>query len=274
MFSSRDLRRKKNEENQKQEKKRVAVAVELLSSPALIFLDEPTSGLDSHSAMELVKTLKRLALSGCAVICTIHQPSSEVFEIFHRAILLRKGKQVFDGPSDDLIPHFAEAGYICKDNYNPSDFAMFHLQTMTDEEVAPLLRVTTPKRGSYLNNSTLQQQDVSQRADTRPPLMLQVKELAKREAKMYLRDKTSFIAGYVIGIVLTVITSLIFFQAGKEWGDDNDTDDILQSVNDHRQAVAFVVLNCMFNAAQPILLSFPSQRPVFLREYTSGMCVV
>eukprot|EP01060_Flectonema_neradi_P022084 TRINITY_DN302_c2_g1_i2.p2 TRINITY_DN302_c2_g1~~TRINITY_DN302_c2_g1_i2.p2 ORF type:complete len:608 (+),score=121.19 TRINITY_DN302_c2_g1_i2:3393-5216(+) len=248
------------------EKKRVAVAVELLSSPALIFLDEPTSGLDSHSALELVKTLRRLALSGCTIICTIHQPSSEVFELFQRVILLRKGRQVFDGNVTDLVPHFAEAGYICKDNYNPSDFAMFQLQTLSDEEVAPLLRVISPKRAAIEKIGA----DVEEGRLARPPLMLQITQLAKREAKMYLRDKTAFLAGYIVGILLTAITSLIFFQVGKEWGDDNDPDDILQSASDHRQAVAFVVLNCMFFAAQPILMSFPTQRPVFLREYTSG----
>ena len=252
-----------------QEKKRTAVAVELLSSPSLIFLDEPTSGLDSHAALELIKTLRRLALSGCSVICTIHQPSSEVFDLFHRVILLRKGEQVFDGSVCDIVPHFAEAGFICKDNYNPSDFAMFQLQTLSDEEMVPLMRVVTPKKAAPVLD--MSDQDSSRQALVRPPISLQIMELAKREAKMYIRDKAGFLAGLIMGTILIAITSLIFFRVGKEWGNDNDEDDILQSVTDHRQAVTFMALNCMFQAAQPVLLSFPNQRPVFLRESTSGM---
>eukprot|EP01060_Flectonema_neradi_P008520 TRINITY_DN1608_c1_g1_i2.p1 TRINITY_DN1608_c1_g1~~TRINITY_DN1608_c1_g1_i2.p1 ORF type:complete len:326 (+),score=36.90 TRINITY_DN1608_c1_g1_i2:911-1888(+) len=148
---------------------------------------------------------------------------------------------------------------------------MFQLQTLSDEEMAPLMRVVTPKKASpALDMSLADEAESSRQALVRPPLSLQIKELAKREAKMYVRDKTAFFAGLIMGIVLVALTSLIFFRVGKEWGDDNDQDDILQAVTDHRQAVTFIALTCMFQAAQPVLLSFPNQRPVFLRESTSG----
>jgi ABC-type multidrug transport system ATPase subunit len=61
--------------------------------PRLIFLDEPTSGLDSFSAATVVRKLVSLSRSeGCNVLCTIHQPASEVFHTFNRALLLYKGK--------------------------------------------------------------------------------------------------------------------------------------------------------------------------------------
>lgn len=64
------------------EKKRVAIGVELVSNPTCLFLDEPTSGLDSYSALNVVAVLKAISSTGCTIICSIHQPSSEVFNSF------------------------------------------------------------------------------------------------------------------------------------------------------------------------------------------------
>ena len=57
---------------------------QVLSDPPLLFADEPTSGLDSFAALTVVQTLQSLADAGRTIICTIHQPPSEVFDIFHR----------------------------------------------------------------------------------------------------------------------------------------------------------------------------------------------
>ena len=64
------------------EKKRVAIGVELVSNPTCLFLDEPTSGLDSYSALNVVAVLKAISNTGCTIICSINQPSSEVFNAF------------------------------------------------------------------------------------------------------------------------------------------------------------------------------------------------
>ncbi len=61
------------------EKKRVAIAVELITNPFFIVLDEPTSGLDSRAALHLIKLLRREAKAGKTVLCSVHQPSSELF---------------------------------------------------------------------------------------------------------------------------------------------------------------------------------------------------
>ena len=58
--------------------------LKVLTNPPLLFLDEPTSGLDSYMAQNILKTLKKMAAKGRTIVCTIHQPSSEVFELFDR----------------------------------------------------------------------------------------------------------------------------------------------------------------------------------------------
>jgi ABC-type multidrug transport system ATPase subunit len=76
-------------------RKRLTIGVELASKPELLlFLDEPTSGLDAQSAWNLVRFLRKLANQGQAILCTIHQPSSLLFESFDRLLLLETGKPV------------------------------------------------------------------------------------------------------------------------------------------------------------------------------------
>lgn len=68
------------------------MATELLSNPDVIFADEPTSGLDAFMALAVCKILRNLSKQGKLVICVIHQPSSEIFELFTNLLLLAKGK--------------------------------------------------------------------------------------------------------------------------------------------------------------------------------------
>ncbi|XP_047062624.1 ABC transporter G family member 11-like isoform X2 [Lolium rigidum] len=103
------------------EKRRVSIALELLMRPRLLFLDEPTSGLDSSSAFFVTQTLRGLARDGRTVIASIHQPSSEVFELFDMLFLLSGGKNVYFGQASQACEFFAEAGFPCPPLRNPSD---------------------------------------------------------------------------------------------------------------------------------------------------------
>lgn len=82
------------------ERKRVSVAVELVTRPPLIFLDEPTSGLDSTAALELMKTLKDLCQKGGhSIVTIIHQPRTTIFDLVDGLLLLSKGEEVYSGPA-------------------------------------------------------------------------------------------------------------------------------------------------------------------------------
>lgn len=85
------------------EKKRLSIALEILTRPRLLFLDEPTSGLDSASAFFVVQTLRNVARDGRTVISSIHQPSSEVFALFDDLFLLSGGETVYFGEAKSAI---------------------------------------------------------------------------------------------------------------------------------------------------------------------------
>jgi ABC-type multidrug transport system ATPase subunit len=77
-----------------EQKKRLSIAVELVANPSILFLDEPTSGLDARAASIVMRGLKRIALTGRAVCCTIHQPSIAIFNDFDSLLLLKRGGEV------------------------------------------------------------------------------------------------------------------------------------------------------------------------------------
>ncbi|EKM61431.1 uncharacterized protein PHACADRAFT_248034 [Phanerochaete carnosa HHB-10118-sp] len=111
-------------------RKRLTIGVELASKPELLlFLDEPTSGLDGQSAWNLVRFLKKLAASGQAILCTIHQPSSLLFESFDRLLLLESGGETVYfgdiGPDACVLrEYFARHGAVCPANVNPAEFML------------------------------------------------------------------------------------------------------------------------------------------------------
>ena len=77
------------------ERKRTNIACELITSPDLIMLDEPTSGLDSFTAFLIIKILQEYSRTGKTVIFTIHQPNTDIYELFDRLVLLVEGKLIY-----------------------------------------------------------------------------------------------------------------------------------------------------------------------------------
>lgn len=89
------------------ERKRLAFASEALTDPPLLICDEPTSGLDSFMAASVVQVLKKLSQRGKTVILTIHQPSSELFELFDKILLMAEGRVAFLGTPSEAVDFFS-----------------------------------------------------------------------------------------------------------------------------------------------------------------------
>ncbi|KAI0906706.1 P-loop containing nucleoside triphosphate hydrolase protein [Ustulina deusta] len=114
-----------------EQRKRLTIGVELVAKPELLlFLDEPTSGLDSQAAWSVCTLLRKLADNGQAILCTIHQPSSQLFMVFDRLLLLNdKGECVYFGDigkdGTTFTSYFEEHGAEpCDPGANPAEWML------------------------------------------------------------------------------------------------------------------------------------------------------
>ncbi|KAB2044114.1 hypothetical protein ES319_D01G067200v1 [Gossypium barbadense] len=119
------------------ERKRVSIGQEMLINPSLLFLDEPTSGLDSTTAQRLVSTLSEFAKGGRTIVLTIHQPSSRLFYMFDKVLLLSEGNPLYFGQGSATMDYFSRIGYAPSVAMNPSDFLLDLSNGITSSNESP-----------------------------------------------------------------------------------------------------------------------------------------
>ncbi|XP_024637157.1 pleiotropic drug resistance protein 1 isoform X2 [Medicago truncatula] len=114
-----------------EQRKRLTISVELVANPSIIFMDEPTSGLDARAAAIVMRTVRNTVDTGRTVVCTIHQPSIDIFESFDELFLLKSGgREIYAGPlgrySNQLIKYFESIEGVSKinDGYNPATWML------------------------------------------------------------------------------------------------------------------------------------------------------
>ncbi|KAK4747375.1 hypothetical protein SAY87_026412 [Trapa incisa] len=118
------------------ERRRASIARELVMRPHILFIDEPLYHLDSVSALLMMVTLKKLSSSGCTLIFTIYQSSTEVFGLFDRICLLSNGNTLFFGETLACLQHFSNAGFPCPIMQSPSDHFLRAINTDFDRIIA------------------------------------------------------------------------------------------------------------------------------------------
>lgn len=294
------------------QRKRTSIGVELITRPDIVLLDEPTSGLDSWAAYQVVRVLKDLAATGCTVICTLHQPSSEIFALVDNAICLCAGHCLFEGSREHMVQFFAKVGYKIPMGFNPADFAIFLMQTEPWERLEAIIRSSRRERERAHGSSSASARIGSGGAASRSELcrtphtgalvqqahatMLtpfaqksfakQLSQLIKRECRAVFRDRTTLTVRFCLSVVLTFLFGLVFKGVGRsilEREHQSQFDLMWTGLSDeevrtlrkrklewHFNAIVQVALVAMFSACQPVILTFPLERPVFLREHSSG----
>jgi ABC-type multidrug transport system ATPase subunit len=274
------------------ERKRVSVATELLSDPSILFLDEPTSGLDAFMADSVCMLLRKLANSGKIVICVIHQPSTDTFNLFTHLCLLAKGRLAYLGALDKAVTYFSSLGneYSCPDNYNPADFFIEKLAVIPNDyenSVKKLYTITDAYAASKLathNNRWLktindqvdtpssQNSDQSSSSDgTRKPLAIaitdyaaswntQFNESCKRTLLQYKREPVLTRARMGNALAMGTLIGIVYF------GQDNTSASV-----QNKLGVAFIMtINQSISSMLGVTQEVPRDFAVFLREYLAG----
>ncbi|XP_014494304.1 ABC transporter G family member 15-like [Vigna radiata var. radiata] len=233
------------------EKKRLSIALEILTMPRLLFLDEPTSGLDSASAFFVVQTLRNVARDGRTVISSIHQPSSEVFTLFDDLFLLSGGETVYFGEAKSAIEFFAEAGFPCPRKRNPSDHFLrcinsdFDIVTATlkgsqrihdvPNSADPFMNLATAeiksmlvekyRRSAYARRAKTRIQELSTDEGLQPQTQngsqaswwKQLSTLTKRSFVNMCRDVGYYWLRIIIYIIVSICVGTVYFDIGYSY---------------------------------------------------------
>ncbi|KAL7452187.1 hypothetical protein ACHAWC_003909 [Mediolabrus comicus] len=118
------------------ERRRLSVALELMTDPKILLCDEPTTGLDSAQAGKVVNLISKLAKErNIPAIATLHQPKSSIWKLLDSFILLAPGgKMCYAGNREDAIDYFKNIGYECPHDTNPAEF-FIDLVTIDTEDL-------------------------------------------------------------------------------------------------------------------------------------------
>ncbi|KAM5345876.1 hypothetical protein ACJ41O_011737 [Fusarium nematophilum] len=211
------------------EKRRTSIGVQLLANPSVLFLDEPTTGLDATSAYQLVRTLKKLAQKGRTIMTTIHQPRSEIWDLFDNLVVLTKGSPVYSGPVKDSVPWFGDLGFELPPFVNPAEFIIDiaavdnRTPELEQETTARVERLKaawnqeSEKRFAPLENTVDDgRRKQKKRAEKHAGFMRQLMVLTDRTLKVTYRDPLGMSASIMEAIFMGLVTGYLFFDLGRD----------------------------------------------------------
>ena len=231
------------------EKKRLCVAIELLTDPKILFLDEPTSGLDSKIALLLIEKLKRITNDGCMVICTIHQPQNKIFNLFDNLILMKNGLIIYNGS-----PSKARELILLNPlplSINDGDILIDEISTNDNINILPNILINM----SMYNDTSIFTPKSKQ------TWIKQFSILLRRNIKYHIYNWKLI----VINTLSTIIVS--FFVCMSVW---NSIGNNKKSAALRQAALFFSVINQGIVSSLQGTHSFPLERNIMLRERASG----
>jgi len=254
------------------QKRRVAIGCELLTHPTLLFLDEPTSGLDAAAAFYVIKTIRHLSEANRTILTVIHQPSSEVFELFDKLCLLSGGQVVYFGDADKALSMFESAGLPCPPLRNPTDHFLHVINKdfkvndkhgdEIDNNITTLLNTYRSTLGPEVNKEVVAmsaQGAAYEAGENQASYFTQLWWLTKRMFLNNWRNIGIFHLRLGMYIMLCIMMGTIYLQLGNSWKDSYSRTSMMFFV------VAF--LTFMSIAGFP---AFAEDMAVFMRERLNG----
>ncbi|KAF7823264.1 pleiotropic drug resistance protein 2-like [Senna tora] len=255
-----------------EQRKRLTIAVELVANPSIIFMDEPTSGLDARAAAIVMRTVRNTVDTGRTVVCTIHQPSIDIFEAFDELLLLKRGGQVIYAGSlgrhsHKLIEYFEAIPGVpkIKEGYNPATWmldvstigvetqlVLYHFFRRNQELIKQL---STPEPGS---------QDLYFPTKYSQNFITQCQACFWKQYWSYWRNSEYNAIRFFMATVIGIVFGIIFWNKGEKIGTQQELNNLLGAIY---SAILFLgAANA--SSVQPVV---SIGRIVFYRERAAGM---
>lgn len=263
-----------------EQRKRLTIAVELVANPSIIFMDEPTSGLDARAAAIVMRTVRNTVDTGRTVVCTIHQPSIDIFDAFDELLLLKLGGEpIYSGPlglhSTHLIEYFEGINGVpkIKDGYNPATW-MLEITTAAQEEALGVSFTDVYKKSELYKGTKEMIKELSIPPSgskdlyfpTRysQPFHTQCMACLWKQHWSYWRNPSYSAVRLLFTTFIALLFGMIFWDLGSK---RSKPQDLFNAMGSMYSAVLFLGVQ---NAAsvQPIV---DVERTVFYRERAAGM---
>ncbi|KAL7644554.1 UNVERIFIED_CONTAM: hypothetical protein RMT77_004091 [Armadillidium vulgare] len=263
------------------EKKRLAFACELITNPLLLLCDEPTSGLDSFMALSVMKAMKDLAARGKTVVSTIHQPSSEVFELFDRLLILAEGRVAFLGTVEEAHKFFNRLERPCPENFNPGDHFIHSMaikpgtekedresiQKICDdfrdhegkEIEAQIIEARIPPDEN--DESNMLSKITINKSPYRATYLNQFAAVFRRSGLELIREPSVTFVKIAQVTFFALMFGLIYLNQ-----DPNKA-----GIQNTSAAIFVFVTNISFSLLFPVVITFAGELPLFLREHWNGL---
>ncbi|KZV53761.1 ABC transporter G family member 11-like [Dorcoceras hygrometricum] len=262
------------------QKRRVSICIELLTRPKLLFLDEPTSGLDSAASFHVISRIVKLAEQDRrTVFASVHQPTAEVFELFHNLCLLSCGRTLYFGSASDANQFFSSNGFCCPPMRNPSDHYLRTINQDFDVDVEQgfggkltAAEATNILINSYNSSETFQQVKIHvnkicqqnsggalEKMERGAGFIRQCLVLTRRSFKNMHRDLGYYWLRFAIYIGLSLSIGTIFYDLGFSYS----------SIQARGSMLVFVASFMTFMAIGGFP-SFVEDMKIFTRERLNG----
>ncbi|KAK7277246.1 hypothetical protein RIF29_18397 [Crotalaria pallida] len=263
-----------------EQRKRLTIAVELVANPSIIFMDEPTTGLDARAAAVVMRTVRNTVDTGRTVVCTIHQPSIDIFEAFDELLLMKRGGQViYAGPlglnSHNLIEYFEAITGVpkIKDGYNPATWMLEITTPVVEYQLGIDFAEIYSKSELNIKNRELVKELSTPAPGTKDlyfpekysqSFLTQCKACFWKQHCSYWRNPEYNAIRFFITIVIGVLFGLIFWNKGDKTEKEQDLLNLLGAMY---AAVIFLGASNT-STVQPVVAT---ERTVFYRERAAGM---
>ncbi|KAK7396652.1 hypothetical protein VNO78_17807 [Psophocarpus tetragonolobus] len=263
-----------------EQRKRLTIAVELVANPSIIFMDEPTSGLDARAAAIVMRTVRNTVDTGRTVLCTIHQPSIDIFEAFDELLLLKRGGQViYAGPLGDhshkLIAYLEAIPGVpnIKDGYNPAtwmlDISSTSMEANLDVDFAEIYAKSTLYRRNQelieeLSTPIPDSKDLYFPTKYSQSYFVQCKANFWKQYWSYWRYPQYNVVRFFMTIAVGIMFGVIFWNKANKTQKQQDLMNLLGAMY---SAVLFLgAMNA--SSVQPVVAI---ERTIFYRERAAGM---
>ncbi|XKL60053.1 hypothetical protein PGB90_001069 [Kerria lacca] len=258
------------------EQKRLSVATELLTDPPLLFCDEPTTGLDSFSALKLMTIMKSMTVQrNKTIVCSIHQPSEQIFNLFNHIILLYNGNIAYCGATQKALQFFQSLGYAYNKDQNPADYLIKSLAIIPGRE-AETVKVASDiciefKKSKFAQeiNDYIETENKNTGNDyfilsktKRISWFYRLYLMTYRNCLEIIRDPSIQGTRIIYKVILALIIGFVLM---------NSVTRTQEGIQNLKGALFALVAENFFPSIYNILDHMPNRIPVFCREYSNNI---